>query len=200
MLIKEAKKIIGGLSHTSKMPCPSWSTPPSACHMGNLYSTYKNSVCSDCYAKKGFSRFSIVQRARERRLANWKKNRIGWTSAMIVLIQKHSFFRWFDAGDIYNENMFKDICTVCKCTPDTKHWLPTLERKMVLNNTQLIPNNLCVRFSSPIINQQSSSYTFPISMVTTGTATCLATLTKGQCDTCRDCWDKKIPLIKYKKH
>ena len=199
MLIKEAKQITGGLSHTSKMPCPSYSTPPSACRLGSLYSTYKNSVCKSCYAKKGFGAFPVVGRARENRLAQWKRQP-NWIDAMVILIQKHDYFRWFDAGDIYNRQMFIEICLICKRTPNTQPWLPTLERSIVLQHQKQIPNNLTVRFSSPIIDIHSSSKKFPTSMVSTGSSTCPAIESHTSCGSCRMCWELTVPLVIYGKH
>ena len=206
MLVSTAKRLTGGLSRTSKMPCPSWSTPPSMCKTGALYSTYKNSVCSSCYAKKGRSAYPRTGRARENRLAKWKlmdaaNHNTKWVLAMVTLIHKHKHFRWFDAGDLYSERMLIDIFAICRATPGTQHWLPTLERAFVLHNKQHIPDNLCIRFSSPIIDQASSSYTFPISKVSTqGDVNCPATSIRSTCEDCRKCWDKNEPIITYRKH
>lgn len=203
MLIKDAKKIVGNLSQTTKMPCPSWSIPASLCKTGGLYSTMTNSVCSQCYAKKGRSNFSSVQNARQKRFDLWQQeDSIIWRTAMKTLIQRHSFFRWFDSGDIYNADMFMDICNICTHTCKTQHWLPTLERGLVLKHQHLIPVNLCIRFSSPIVNQISQSK-FPISQVVTAPdpLTCKATTEKDRaCGQCRRCWDKNDKLITYLNH
>lgn len=202
MLIKEAKIITGGLSQTSKMPCPSWSIPPNLCKTGNLYSTYKNSVCSQCYAKKGYSYYPVVQNARARRFHLWQQaSLIGqWTPAMVRLIKRHPYFRWFDAGDLYNKAMLMDIIDVCISTPHTQHWLPTLERALVLQHHGPLPSNLCIRFSSPFINTHSASHRFPTSMVSETKNTCHAIKTSTSCEHCRDCWDKNIKIITYGKH
>ena len=205
MLKKHALKNVGGLSYTSKMPCPSWGTPPETCFKGGLYSTYKGSVCSNCYAKKGFNAFGSVRKARLRRLDKWKADRVLWVKSMITLIKGKPYFRWFDSGDIYSGEMFEDICGVCKFTPTTQHWLPTLERSIVLKHRNLIPNNLTVRFSSPFVNQLSSSSIFPVSMVYNQVpedlvVICPAPWNDSKCGDCRYCWDKTRKVIAYREH
>ena len=62
MLIKEAKKITGGLTYTTKMPGPSYNTPASRCQVGSALRKIPGSVCSSCYALKGnYKRFPKVE-------------------------------------------------------------------------------------------------------------------------------------------
>ena len=202
MKIKEAIRITGGLARPSKMPCPSWSIPTDRCHLGSLYSTYQNSVCASCYAKKGHARFPVVKNKREERFQRWLTEP-DWIEAMVTLIQRHAYFRFFESGDIYNDKMFLDICEVARKCPNTKFWLPTLERSIVLRNRTRIPDNLTIRFSSPFINKISHSSYFPVSAVFDNPPldkTCHATVGDKKCGVCRWCWMKSKPIVFYKKH
>ena len=68
MLIKEAKKITGGLSAPGKMPEGSYNLPARACLTGAKLVMVRGSTCSGCYALKGRYRFGNVQKALNRRL------------------------------------------------------------------------------------------------------------------------------------
>ena len=99
MLIKEANKITGGLTYTTKMPGPSYNTPASRCITGAKLRNIKKSICSSCYALKGnYVRFPKVEEALERRYQSLKAQ--AWVPAMATLIKKHKYFRWHDAGDL----------------------------------------------------------------------------------------------------
>ena len=52
MLKKDAKKIVGGLTRTEKMPGFSYSLPAWECQTGNKLSEIEGTPCFDCYAKK----------------------------------------------------------------------------------------------------------------------------------------------------
>ena len=109
MLIKEANKITGGLTHTSKMPGPSYNTPAARCLTGAKLRKIPGSVCEFCYAMKGnYKRFPKVEEALERRFKSLKRQ--AWIPAMAALIKKHKYFRWPDAGDLQSmahlENIF----------------------------------------------------------------------------------------------
>ena len=53
MLKKEAIKITGGLTKTTKMPCPSYSLPAQACITGAKLRKIEGTPCNKCYAFKG---------------------------------------------------------------------------------------------------------------------------------------------------
>src|SRR5947207_15588532 len=62
-----AETITGGLSFTSKMPCPSWGIPATRCKIGSVLAQRDGSVCSRCYAMRGRYQFEAVQRKLEER-------------------------------------------------------------------------------------------------------------------------------------
>jgi len=149
-----------------------------------------------------------------------------WVSAMVFQIERQAkktnvyYHRWFDAGDLQSEQMFKAICLVCERTPNIKHWLPTQERKYI--NVYAIPKNLCVRISGTKVNGKpnylrnfQSDYgfynkSFSFDNICTSTVhtkdhepigkECKAYTRENNCGTCRACWDTTVKNVSYKKH
>ena len=127
MLVKEAKKITGGLSPPGKMPEGSYNLPAGACQTGQILALVEDTPCNKCYALTGRYRFPNVKAALERRLKSLTHPR--WVEAMTVLVKGKKHFRWHDSGDIQSVAHLKKIFEVCNNTPGTMHWLPTQERK-----------------------------------------------------------------------
>jgi hypothetical protein len=52
-----------------------------------------------------------------------------WVPAMVLTIRKKmvEWFRWFDSGDLQGVNHLRNIATVARHTPETRHWLSTRE-------------------------------------------------------------------------
>ena len=97
--VKEAKKITGSLTRTSKMPGLSYSLPAWECKTGSKLRKIKNSVCASCYALKGnYTRYKAIKAAQYVRLEALKDQR--WIAAMVAQIIRQKYFRWHDAGDI----------------------------------------------------------------------------------------------------
>src|SRR5438128_1739442 len=64
---KLAETITGGLSITTKMPCPSHGISATRCRLGAILAGKPGTVCSKCYALKGRYAFSNVQKKLEER-------------------------------------------------------------------------------------------------------------------------------------
>jgi len=193
----------GGLSHPSKMPCPSYSIPADRCKTGGKLREVENSTCSNCYACKGFYNFPNVHNRLEARYQS-----IGtpqWVNAMIELIRPHKYFRWHDSGDLQSLSHFRKIVQVCRQTPRTQHWLPTREPQIItqyLKQGGTLPTNLTIRISAALID--SDHYTHVAGcqgsgVYTTG-YTCPAPHQDNQCQDCRICWDQTIEFVTYNKH
>lgn len=208
---KEALVIVGGLSDTTKMPCKSYNIPAETCITGSKLRLIKNSVCSDCYACKGMYRFGNVQRALYRRM-ECMKNPL-WNEAMIVLIKDMPYFRWHDSGDLQNMAHLHNIMYIADRTPDTKHWLPTRENKIVYDYWKWIGQmplnawcpNLCIRLSGLMIDGKAPyklarQLGVEVSEVSTGVFTCPASHQDNQCKDCRLCWNQKQFNVVYHKH
>ena len=198
MLKKEAKEITGGLSKPSKMPGPAYNLPAQACITGAKLVQIPGSICAGCYALKGRYNFRNVRLALARRLESLKNPQ--WVYAMIVLIKGEPWFRWHDSGDLQSVDHLKKIFAICEATPETSHWLPTREAKFLPLNTDSIPKNLTIRFSSHMINQPPVTSWPWTSTVSTKSKTCPAPDQGGKCQSCRQCWDRSIPNIVYAKH
>ena len=199
MLKKEANDIPGGLSAPSKMPGPAYNLPATQCITGAKLGKIPGSVCAGCYALKGRYRFSNVRMALARRLESLKHPR--WVEAMTVLIKGEPWFRWHDSGDLQSAWHLKQIFEVCKRTPDTRHWLPTREARILsLMDPDIIPSNLIIRMSSHMIDQKPVKFWPWTSTVSTQAKTCPAQDQGNQCKDCRACWERSVKNVVYPKH
>ena len=226
MKTEEALKIIGGsLSKPSKMPGFSIGLPAKECKTGSKLRQVKGSTCYDCYALKGCYVFKVVQDAQYRRLAAVSSPQ--WVQAMPHLInsKKPDVFRWHDSGDVQDLDHLNKIYEVCRLTPTRRHWLPTREA-WIKEHVSRAPDNLIIRFSTPMIDQAA-----PASWSNTSTVSSLHSvndcpafrtdkagtvhsleefkvMTKetkkdldlGHCGSCRNCWNKEIKNISYGQH
>ena len=204
---RQAKELTGGLTTTTKMPCPSYSLPAEACHVGSKLVKIKGSVCHGCYALKGFYRFPQGKNARQIRLASIYNPK--WVEAMVVMLEgrkDRDYFRWHDSGDLQSAMHISNIMAVAGNTPRTKHWLPTREHKMLsdyVNSDLLIPANMYVRISTYMIdgipplefarklNAMPNVEGFiGVSSVSSKKedANCPAYNQGGRCADCRKCW------------
>ena len=155
MLKKEANKIVGGLSAPGKMPCPSINLPAAACITGSILALIEGTTCYGCYALKGRYKFKNTKIAMARRLEALSHG--SWITAMVTLMAGRKYFRWHDSGDLQGAWHLKNILEVCKQTPDTKHWLPTREAKLLqYMDPEVIPKNLLIRLSATKVNGAAS--------------------------------------------
>ena len=201
MLKKESNKIVGGLSKPGKMPCPSINLPAPACITGSILALIEGTTCFGCYALKGRYKFKKTIKAMARRLRALSHG--SWTAAMVTLMAGRKYFRWHDSGDLQGAQHLKNILEVCKQTPDTKHWLPTREAKLLQYlDPDVIPKNLLIRLSATKVNgAPSQAWPWTSTVVTNrGSRTCPAPTQGGKCIDCRQCWDRTIPNVAYAKH
>lgn len=202
-----AIKLVGGLSDTSKMPGQSYGLPTAHCITGEKLAKIPNSICSKCYAKKGFYltfAHSVIP-AQLRRLASLDDPQ--WVEAMTLALSRENWFRWFDSGDLQSLQMLHNIAEVARRTPHCRHWLATRERAFVSRylKESVVPDNLCIRVSSTFADVPVK----PIKGVHIGNVhhklspvgqVCPAPQQNGKCETCRACWDKNVPAVSYKEH
>ena len=199
MLKKEARKITGGLSLPSKMPGPAYNLPATECITGAKLQAVPGSVCAGCYALKGRYRFTNVRMALARRLESLKHPR--WVEAMTALIQGEPWFRWHDSGDLQSAWHLKQIFEVCNRTPETSHWLPTREARILnLMDPDIIPTNLIIRMSSHMIDQPPVKFWPWTSTVSTTGYSCPAKDQGNECGDCRNCWNREVTNVTYPKH
>ena len=202
MLVKEAVKITGSMTRTSKMPGLSYSLPAWECQVGAKLRKVKGSVCAGCYALKGnYTRYPAIKAAQYYRLQSLRDPQ--WIPAMVAQIKRQKFFRWHDAGDLQGVWHLKNIMEVCNQTPSTKHWLPTREVKYTsLMDPAIVPTNLKIIISDHMIDQATPVKHWPFSsgVTTKHDATCPAPSQGGKCGSCRACWDRGVARVVYGKH
>lgn len=209
---------MGGLSYTTKMPCPSYGLPAGrSCPTGRRLRKTKGSVCSVCYGCKGRYGFTSVRDAQERRLRSTKDPR--WVEAMVVLLNREckasGLFRWHDTGDLYSQEYFEKVLAVVRSTPGILHRLPTKEWQMVCAQfrDRKLPPNLVIQLAFPMINQTGPVPRLKRGMTTamvftgdegppSGVFYCPATQPDGThaCGTCRVCWYDATQCVGYRKH
>ena len=210
----QASSITGGLTQTSKMPCKSYSLPTIACKTGYAMAQIKGSVCSSCYANKGFYSMYSATIEPEQHARLESINDPLWVDAMVNLIGSDPFFRWHDSGDLQSLEHLERIVAVCNATPKTQHWLPTREYGMIKafiakHGRNAIPQNLVIRLSAmypdkPVIIPASLKGISGIAASNVHTAKpigtdCNASKQGGACLDCRACWDRK-ETISYAMH
>jgi len=126
---------------------------------------------------------------------------------MVRAINNADYFRWFDSGDLQSDEMLADIVRVALATPNTKHWLPTHEKKMVAEHLKKhgkFPRNLIVRVSAAMVDGEP-----PKRFALTSTVhhlgkpigrECPSSKQGNKCADCRACWNPRIKNISYKYH
>ena len=199
MNTKEAWTLVGGLSKPSKMPGWSIGIPAKECKTGAKLRQVKDSVCYECYALKGCYVFAVVQAAQYKRLE--AISHPDWVQAMTTLInsKKPDVFRWHDSGDVQDVQHLEKIFEVCRATPAKRHWMPTREA-WIKDHMASCPDNLVVRFSSPMVDQEPVKSWANTSTVSTKSRTCPAPDNNNECGSCRACWDPLVKNIEYGKH
>lgn len=204
----EAWKLVGGLSEPSKMPCYGWSVSAKRCNIGRKLAKIADSICHGCYALRGNYMFPMVQKCLERRFA--MAQRKTFVPAMVYLLKVLTprYFRWYDSGDLDSIQTFKKMVDIAIQCPETKFWLPTKEYKVIqdfIKAGNKIPDNLCVRLSSYMVDESgpivlAHRLGVTISEVTREGFNCPASKQGNKCLDCRKCWDKKEFVVSYKKH
>lgn len=197
----EATTICGTMTQTSKMPCKSYSLPTEACQTGYKMAQIKGSICSACYANKGFYSMyqNTIKPAQFARLDSLSDPL--WVAGMVALIGNDPFMRWHDSGDLQGLDHLEKIVEVARQTPKTRHWLPTREYAMIkqyIEKHGALPTNLIVRLSAMYPDQPvkvplslQGVANIAISNVHTGKpigTACKAPAQNGACNDCRLCW------------
>lgn len=198
------------LSKTSKLDgIMSWSLqaidtcPGSKAADGDLVD-----ACKGCYATTGNYNYPNVKAPRLHNRDDWQRD--DFVADFVNALDKQSFFRWFDSGDVYSVDLAEKIYSIMAATPNVKHWLPTRMYKFakfadVLQRMKALPN-VSVRFSSDSVDGSFTEGVHGSTIVPTaseagaGVKVCEAYEHGGKCNGCRACWDKNVPVIGYVAH
>lgn len=206
---KQVEAIVHTLSSPSKMPCHGYSTPASKCITGGKLRKVANSICSVCYALKGRYVFPNVLDAMEKRFQSIFKT--DWVDAITFLIskkEKSGYFRWHDSGDLQGQWHLEKIVEVAKRLPQIKFWLPTREISVVgdyIRSGKIIPDNLTIRLSAFMLDGEppipaAKRLGLCVSGASATDFNCPAYSQDGKCGSCRNCWNKDVFQVNYKKH
>jgi hypothetical protein len=209
MKLKEAKLITGhasGLGKPSKMPGYSTSISARRCKVGSKLAKIPGSVCSKCYAFRNNYNYPGVKKAHEARYQALSHPQ--WVEAMTLLIGHYTdkndpYFRVHDSGDLQDENHLQMWIQVARNLPWVMFWVPTKESTMVkrvMSATEDWPENLTIRLSAPMIEQEppASMAGYLTSTVKAGVGEECRAYTRGnKCGPCRACWDQSVSNVDY---
>ena len=207
------------MSSPSKMPCHSFdlSVILSGCAARCIYG-----ITNICYVLTNFhdmewnkNRQNVFKR--NQKLLESKR----FTHVMIneLLEDGDRWFRFFASGDFPDIESMHKIMDACRAIDigTKKFWIPTsredlLEKYLTTGNK--IPDNVCIRMSSPVIGDatipqlpyleklfKENGVCYSATTMDKSKVTCHASLEKkGNCGTCRKCWDKSNKLVVYFIH
>ena len=208
--IKELESRVGGLSAPSKIPGFSYGIPATKCKVGSILRKRSGSVCSKCYAHKGFYAYANPQKAQARRIAIMQADLPAWTTNMVALLsrkyeKREKVFRWHDSGDLQGRAHLSAIVAIADALPDFKFWLPSKERALIrqwIRAHRRFPPNLTVRVSAPMLGRKAIPIPGTVSS-TVGAKVgyrCPAPEQGGKCGDCRACWKRSVKSIDYAPH
>jgi hypothetical protein len=203
------------------MPGRSYGLSAKLCRRGSKLRDVPGSVCSTCYARRGwYETWHPLHVGQQRRLNGLDHPQ--WIDAMVFLISRYCkapqhYFRWHDSGDLQSIQHLANIVEISRRTPTVKHWLPTHEVGMVSRYLQAggtIPTNLVVRISADRHDQPAKlgatlallptstvhTTSAPVEIEDQRTVTCHAIDRRGRCGGCRKCWDPEVKNVSYPHH
>ena len=213
------------LSKTSKMPCKSFALPAgikTCIGMFNIEGKVKD-VCKGCYAMKGSYSWRSARNLRDHNLKETKENLESFHDDMIMLLkrEKNDYFRWFDSGDFYDNDLLYTITSICRLTPEIKHFIPTKAREHLdqdlWEKLEALPN-VTLRYSSPSVNgyyesihgstviqkgqniDESKVFKCMVGVEPRGLDENGKQLFRKKCEDCRACWDTPEKVIAYTHH
>ena len=207
------EKVMGGFSRPGKMPGLAWGISAARCRIGSVLfeqdkdKADKQTVCGNCYARKGTYGFSNVQAKLEERYRALFDPR--WVPAMVaglrVNLEPGEKFRFFDSGDLQSEAHLRNILRICAAVRDVLMWMPSREHALVRSlKPSEVPENLVIRLSGNLIDGKP-----PMGWPTTSTvvsdideASCPSSIEGGSCDEneCDACWSRDVKTVKYLRH
>lgn len=172
-----------------------------------------------CYCMKGCQQYDNVQGAYWRNWRLYNENPDEFFEQVIYKL-KHNplpIMRWFDSGDIPDEQFFKGMIEVAKTLPNIRFMSFTKKYYIVnnyLENGQEIPDNLNIIFSAWDKNWiVENPFNLPVAYVDfkdsnmnpdipkyAYTCPCADKTLGITCSMCQACWNKKLRAVKFLEH
>ena len=187
------------MSYPSKMPCPSFdlSVVLSGCAARCIYGIYK--ICYDITNFHTMD-WNMPRKNLLKRNQNLLESKY-FNSVMIneLLEDGNRWFRFFSAGDFPNIEAMHKIMDVCRAIDIDikKFWIPTSREDILveyLKTGNKIPDNVCIRYSSPSIGDptmpqlpyitelfEKHGVCYSATTLDKEKATCAASVTHGSC-------------------
>ncbi len=128
-------------------------------------------------------------------------------------------FRWHDSGDVTGAEHMEAIAVVARKLPFVRFWLPTQEPGIVnaaylrwMKTYDKWPENLCVRVGARDVDGEPDTLfpccegaTYSKVVSSRDEATCPATMKYPTVKACADvecslCWQRNMPLVKFRRH
>lgn len=152
MLVKEAKELIRPAAGNTKMNCGCWGLPVSTCTMRGPKDPDSTCNPKNCYAQRNQYRFPNVLEAQNLRLAN--TNDDDFVLALTTILNRHKYFRFFDAGDFPSSHVMRRIMRACELAPFTKIHIPSKKYDLIKWYRKLwpLPDNVVIRAGMHIID------------------------------------------------
>lgn len=199
------------LAQTTKMPCLSWGIPPATCITGQKLRRKGEQdnvpyVCRLCYAQQGHFQMPLVAQRLEENRKEYFLDPKKWVQKITRKIWAGNclYFRFFHAGDLQSPAMLSHIFDVAEECPETKFWVPTMERGFVAEVVRRrdVPLNVVVRLTAHRIDQKTPPrFSAPgicySRVVYNQPANCPAHKQNSTCGRCRKCWDREKTIISY---
>lgn len=168
-----------------------------------------------CYACKGCQMIANVQAAYYRNLRLYHDDPDNFFEQVYCKIKFSGLpkVRWFDSGDIVNEDFFARMVELCKRTPDVKHMAFTKKYEIVndyIEKNGNLPSNLNIMFSAwDKLWEVPNPYNIGMAYVDFDDKRLNPEFPKNAfvcpgrastCSACGACWNKKLKAVLFHQH
>lgn len=168
-----------------------------------------------CYANKGRQTMSNVQGAYYRNLRLYNDDPDNFFEQIYCKIKFSGLpmVRWFDSGDIPDNDFFEKLVELCKRTPNVKHMAFTKKYELVndwIDINGKLPDNLNIIFSAwHKIWEVPNPHNLGVAYVDFNDKTLNpdfpqnAFICPGRettCSACGVCWNKRVEAVIFKQH
>ena len=170
---------------------------------------------SGCYACKGCQAMATVQAAYYRNLRLYNDDPDNFFEQVYCKIKFSGLpkVRWFDSGDIVDEEFFARMVDLCKKTPQIRHMCFTKKYEIVnayIDNNGNLPDNFNVMFSAwDVLWDVPNPHGLGVAYVDFNdkrmnpaipSSAFVCPGRESTCSACGACWSKKLKAVVFKQH